>query len=113
MVEQGLFSKYMGKLAVEIDGKTLELDVRLKDKQKIMSLSTKFQDKINEETLQALTAVYMEILKRSYPDTPESEFEGFLLHKSEDFMTALSIAFGWTTKEKIDADIEKRKKQGE
>ncbi len=105
-----LFKAYLGKLEVNIDGKTLDLDVRLKDKQKIMSLVSKFgKESIPEEKLNELADIFKEILKRSYPDTPEEEFDGFLLHKFEDFMTELSIAFGWTTKKELEKKIEEAK----
>lgn len=112
MVEQSLFSKYMGKLHITIDDKTLELDVKLKDKQKIMTLMSKFADTLSEESLEGLTNTYIDILQRTYPDVSREQFEAFLLHKFEDFMTELSIAFGWTTREDFEKKMKERVKKG-
>lgn len=109
---QSLFSKYLGKLEVDVDGEILELDARLKDKQRIMSLMSKFGEEITEDSLEKLTQVYMEILKRSYPDVPEEQFEAFLLHKLESFMTGLAVAFEWTTKDELEKKMKERVKKG-
>ena len=107
-----LFAKYLGKLSVEVDGEKLELDVRLKDKQKIMALMTEFGEKLTEEVLSKLSNVFLEILKRSYPNTSEEELEAFLTKKFEDFMIGLSIAFGWTTKKEIEKSLKENVKKG-
>jgi len=109
-MSQDLFSKYLGKLEVDVDGVKLELDVRLKDKQKIMSLVNKFGEELTEETLIALSTVFKDILKRSYPDTGEEKFDAFLVHKFESFMTSLAIAFEWTTKAELDEKTQELKK---
>lgn len=108
MTKQDLFSKYLGKLEVEIDGEKLELDVRLKDKHKIMSLMSKATETMSEETLEALTNIYKTILKRSFPEETEVSLDAFLLRKFESLMTALSVAFGWTTKEELEKRIKER-----
>jgi len=102
-----LFGKYLGKLEVEVDGEKLELDVRLKDKHKIMSIMSKMSKEITEEALEELGKVFLEILQRSYPNVPREQLEAFLTKKFESFMTGLSIAFEWTTKEAIDKAVKK------
>lgn len=105
---QSLFSKYLGKLEVDVDGEKLELDVRLKDKQKIMGIINKMGKSLDEEGLNQLTQVYLEILKRSYPDASEEELEAFLTKKFESFMSGLAIAFGWTTKKELEERLKKK-----
>jgi len=105
-----LFGKYLGKLEVEVDGEKLELDVRLKDKHKIMSLMSKCKDTITEEALEGVTQVFKEILKRSYPDAKEEEIDAFLTKKFESFMTGLAIAFGWITKKEAEETFKSVKK---
>lgn len=105
---QDRFSKFIGKLKVEIDGEEpLELDIRLKDKHRIMSLMKDFADKQGDEQVDALFAVFLEIMQRSYPEANEEGIKGFLTQRFEQFMSGLSIAFGWTTK----AELEKKVKE--
>jgi len=108
---QSLFSKYLGKLQVEVDDEILELDVKLKDKQRIMNTMGKMKEGFTDEILDKLTETFKEILKRSYPDSTDEELEAFLTKKYESFMAGLSIAFGWTTKEELKKRIEE--KEGE
>ena len=106
----GKFKAYLGKLEIEVDGEKLELDVRLKDKQKILSLTSLK----SEESVTKLTNVFLEILKRSYPEEPPEEQEAFLTKKLEKFLSEISIAFGWTTREEMNK-VEKsfRKKEAD
>lgn len=105
---QDRFSKFMGRLKVEIDGEEpLELDIRLKDKHKIMTLMKDFAEKQGDEQVDSLFAVFMEIMQRSYPEANEEGLKGFLTQRFEQFMSGLSISFGWTTK----ADLEKKVKE--
>ena len=106
----GKFKAYLGKLEIEVDGEKLELDVRLKDKQKILSLTSLK----SEESVTKLTNVFLEILKRSYPEEPVEEQEAFLTKKLEVFLSEISIAFGWTTREEM-KKVEKsfRKKEAD
>lgn len=111
MSEQNLFSKYLGKLEVDVDGETLELDVRLKDKQKIMSLMSAFGEEVTEEKLDGLSVVFKDVLERSYPNVDKDQFDAFLLYKFESFMTGLAVAFGWTTKKELDEKVEEQAKK--
>ena len=99
----GKFRQYLGKLEVPVGKEKLELDVRLSDKQKIMSLG-KLE---SEEKVAKLTGVFMDILKRSYPEEPAEEMEAFLTKNLETFLTEISIAFGWTTREQIESELKK------
>ena len=94
----GKFAGYLGKLELDVDGEKLELDVRLKDKQKLLSFS---QSKSNDQ-IDLMTEVFLEILKRSYPEEPEDELNSFLTKKLESFLKAISIAFGWASKEDME-----------
>jgi len=105
---QDRFSKFLGKLRVEIEGEEpLELDMKLKDKHKIMSIMSKFAGSPSEEHFDQLSTVFMEVLKRSYPEIDEAALNAFLIQKFEALMTGVSIAFGWTTK----AELERRMKE--
>jgi hypothetical protein len=110
MGEQSLFSKYLGRLQVEVDEIPYDLDVKLKDKHKIMSIMKDFNNK-PEETLENLAIIYKEIIKRSYPEETDDSIDAFLTKKFEAFMTSLSIAFGWTTKEDLKKSMEEREKK--
>jgi len=110
MVEQSLFSKFVGKLQVEVSGETLELDMKLKDKQKLMAAMAIYNDR-PDEALEKIGEIYKNILKNSYPNEPEDNIDAFLTMKFEDFMAAISIALGWTTKEKLDKEMEDRAKK--
>jgi len=107
-----LFGKYLGKLKVKVDSEELELDVRLKDKHKIMSLMSKFGKEITEEALEGMSAIFLEILKRSYPEEKVEALEAFLTKKFEPFLTGISIAFGWTTEKELKRRLEEGVKKG-
>jgi len=112
LLSKDLFGKYLGKLEVDVDGDILELDVRLKDKHKIMSLMAKLSNSMDENLLEELSNVFLEILKRSYPDKDPNVLEAYLTRKFEAFITGIAIAFGWTTKEELDKRVKARLKGG-
>lgn len=94
----GKFKMYLGKLPLEVDGEKLELDVRMEDKQKLLSLQN-----INTEAgIKKMGEIFLEILKRSYPEDPVEEIRDFLIKKFEKFMGEISIAFGWTTRKDME-----------
>ena len=93
----GKFKAYLGKLDLEVDGEKLELDVRLQDKQRILALSN-IQ---TESSMTKLTSVFLDILVRSYPEDDKTELEAFLTKKLDKFLSEISIAFGWTTREEM------------
>lgn len=96
----GKFNQYLGKTEMVVDGKKLELDVKLKD---MRTLMTAVKDgKLSEETIDKIVDVFREIMKRSYPDEPVEEVDAFVDKKFTEFMTAFSIAMGWSTKKEID-----------
>ena len=103
----GKFKAYLGKLEINVDGEKLDLDVRLQDKQKILSLTSLK----SEESIKKLTDVFLDILKRSYPEEPLEEQEAFLTKKLEKFLSEISIAFGWTTRKEMER-IEKSFRKG-
>jgi len=126
------FGRYLGTLDIEVDGEKLELDVRLKDKHKIMSVLSKAKDSLSEEHIEKLSEIFRKILYRSYLPywdskidvepadlTPEQKQENdkikqgidaFMIKKFEAFMTEISIAFGWTTRQEIETRLRGIKK---
>ena len=109
---QSLFSKYLGKLEVDVDGEILELDVQLKDKQKILSLVSKFGAELTEENVAKLAEAYKDIIVRSYPSEDVEAIDAFIAKKFESIMTGLAVAFGWTTKEELEKRVGERQKKG-
>jgi len=96
----GKFNQYLGKTEVEVDGQSLELDVKLKDMKQIMTAS---KDKeITEESIDKIVNTLKDVMKRSYPEEPPEELDAFVEKKFTQFMTAFAIAMGWTTKEDLD-----------
>lgn len=109
---QDRFSKYMGKLKVEMDGEKepFMLELEIQDKHKIMVLMQEFAKTPTEDSFKRLSDVLLVILKRSYPDAKPEELNMFLVKKYEAFMSGLSIAFGWTTKKELEEKIRQRRK---
>ena len=119
------FGRYLGLLDIEVDGEKLELDVRLKDKHKLMSCFTsKNTEEVSEEQISTLSNILLKILQRSYlpfydkekdiPDakteeetkdneTVNSALESFLTVCFEKLISEISIAFGWSSSEKINS----------
>ena len=110
-MSQDLFSKYLGKLEVEVDGEKLELDVRLKDKHRLMAIISRCKDKIEEKDLEELGSLFKEILQRSYPNESPEAIEAFLAKKFESFLEGLTIAFGWATKKEIEERLKKKEEE--
>lgn len=107
---QDRFSRYLGKLKVEIEGEEpLELDMKLRDKHRIMTHMKDFTGNPTEEQIESLYNVFLDILKRSYPESDEESLKGFLTQRFEQLMTGISISLGWTTK----AELERKMKEVE
>jgi len=100
----GRFSQYLGKLEITVDGQTLELDARLKDKEKLMKTQSM---KDEEKKVEILTEVLLDIMKRSYPEEPIEEIEAFVDKNYLEYMQELLIAFKWAKRE----DFEELKKK--
>jgi hypothetical protein len=103
----GRFTQYLGKLEIKVDGQNLELDAKLKDKEKLMK-SQKIKDEDKKITL--LTEVLLEILSRSYPDEPKEEIEAFVDKNYVEYMQELMIAFKWAKREELE-DLKKKSMQ--
>jgi hypothetical protein len=95
----GRFTQYLGKLEITVDGQKLELDAQLKDKEKLMKTQTM---KDEDKKVGLLTEVFMDIIKRSYPEEPVSELESFVDKNYLEYMQELMIAFKWASKEDFD-----------
>ena len=66
----------MGKLKVEMEGEEpLELDMKLRDKHRIMTHMKDFAGNPTEEQIESLFNVFLDILKRSYPESDEERIE--------------------------------------
>ena len=100
----GRFTQYLGKLQVEVDGQQLELDAKLKDKEKLMKLQ---ESKDADKKVDVMTKVLLEIIKRSYPEDPVEEVEAFVDKNYIEYLQNLMIAFKWAKKE----DFEELKKK--
>lgn len=103
------FKKWMGKLPIEVDGEKLELDMRMKDKQKLLEIVSTLKDNKNENEivkyLPQIDEISMEILKRSYPEEDPIVLERFLADNSIEFMQKLFEALKWSdvkAKEKVE-----------
>jgi hypothetical protein len=100
----GRFTQYLGKLQVEVDGQQLELDAKLKDKEKLMK-SQESKDKENKVAV--MTEVLLDIMKRSYPEEPIEEIEAFVDKNYIEYLQNLMVAFKWAKQE----DFEELKKK--
>lgn len=106
--------EFGGVFEVVIDGKTLEVKPKKKDKWTIMKLSQKAKT-MEVEDFEKLDEVLERILVESYPDSTPEERETLLIRHSETMLSELSIAFGWTTREKMnklmDEEVKKNKEE--
>ncbi len=125
----GMFKAYLGTTQIEIDGKKLDLDIRMWDKAQIVELPPKGQ----ERTVK-LAEIIEKVIQRSYlkpyhfetdergkilVDKPYEESEmkpeewkkykqemkeihAFVDKKLDAIMVELGIVWGWFTREKIE-----------
>jgi hypothetical protein len=100
----GKFTKYLGKLEMEVDGEKLELDITMQHIQKLLSNMPK-DGSMREDRLAQNALIYNEILKRSYPDDKGDELEAFLKRNFTKFAIELAIALKWTTREEINREL--------
>ena len=108
------FAKYLGeKFKLTVGGEELELDIRLKDVNKLLSAMSKMGETPSEESLNKVTEACLDILKRSYPDENPEAIEKFLMKNLPEFLEELSITLGWTGREELEKKLESMKKKGE
>ena len=105
-------SQFSGELKVIIDGKEMEVKPIKKEKWAIMKLGAKANN-MTEEDFAKLDQIQVDILKRSDPTSTQDEIDSFLLQHGEAFLSELSIAFGWVTREKIEERTNELKKNRE
>jgi len=100
----GRFTQYLGKLQIEVDGNQLELDAKLKDKEKLMKSQ---ESKDNSKKVEIMTEILLDIMQRSYPEEPAEEIEAFVDKNYMEYLQNLMVAFKWAKKE----DFEELKKK--
>lgn len=99
----GRFSKFLGKVSIEIDKETINLNsLDVEDVQKIVDLSKKKENEIVEGV-----KVLSDIVSKNYPEEPIEEIKAFVLKNYSTLIEEIIIALGWTTREKL----EKQKKE--
>jgi hypothetical protein len=95
----GKFTQYLGKLEVEVDGQKLELDAKLKDKEKLMKMQ---ESKDSDKKVEVMTEVLLTIMERSYPNEPTEEVEAFVDKNYVEYLQNLMIAFKWAKQSDFD-----------
>ncbi len=99
----GRFAKFLGEVNIKIDGEDLNLGkLSVDDVQKIVDLS-----KIKENEIVSGVRVITNILCKNMPEEPREEVESFVLKNYSDITQEIVIALGWTTREKLDAEVSK------
>jgi len=104
------FSKWLGILKIKVAGEELQLRPTLGHKEKLMALQSK-KDNMSAEDVQEMHRIFKDILRVSYPDEPEENFDNFLLENDLEFMMALYVGFGWATEEDFKSVKEEAKKK--
>jgi len=100
----GKFTKYLGKIEMEVDGVKLELDVTMQHIQKLLSNRPK-DGNITESQLAQNHLIYNEILRRSYPDEKGDELEAFLKKNLTQFTIEFAIALKWLSREELNREL--------
>lgn len=100
----GRFSKYLGKVEVDVNGEKLQLDLRLKDVEKMLSVA--MRKEYTEETTSRMVGTFVEILSRSYPNEPVEEQTQFIVKNSLPFMMELFISLGWAKRDQLQKQVE-------
>jgi hypothetical protein len=102
----GKFEKYANKkLKFRIDDTDLEIDFRVRDRIELASIH---EVKKQEDQYVRLIEFCTKLLKRSYPNEPEGEFDGFLTTNMEKFLEEIMVGANLATR-----DMFKRKEAGE
>ena len=63
--------------------------------------------KVKEDEIVNGVRVITDILCKNMPEEPREEVEAFVLKNYSDISQEIVIALGWTTREKLDAEMEK------
>lgn len=101
----GRFSKFLGKVSVEVDGEKLDLSIKVEDVQQLVDLS-----KNKENEIVNGVKVITDIICKSMNE-PREEVEAFVLKNYADLSQEIIIALGWTTREKLNEEINAPKKE--
>jgi hypothetical protein len=101
----GRFSKFLGKVSIEVDGEKLELSITVGDVQKLVDMS-----KTKENEIVNGVNVITDIICNSM-DEPREEVEAYVLKNYADLSQEIIIALGWTTREKLEQEISSSKKE--
>lgn len=102
----GEFDEFItGKLEVKVEGKVLNLDVKLDDKRIIKSsIGEKKTFEEKEEAFKRIDNLIINILKRSYPDSSSESLEGYYEKFGDSVFTEMLIKFGWIDKEAMEKE---------
>ena len=123
------FEKYLGGLPITVEGEKYVLDMRLKDKAKMISLQPKMKEGMTEEVVLEMGDIFRTVFYRTFlpywdkhldkslenitpeqlieQDNEKSALELFLTKNFENILTEVGIAMGWTTREELQKAIEK------
>jgi len=101
----GRFSRYLGKFDITIGEEKLELDVKMKDVKKFLTMTS--GKGMDEKGVERMTGTFLDIMIRSYPQEPTEEMESFIARNFMSFMNELFIAMGWMDKKDVDAQKKK------
>lgn len=99
----GRFNKFLGKGTIKVDGEEIVLNkISVQDIQKLVDLS-----KLKDNEIIEGVKVVTDILANEMPEEPRSEIEAYVLKNYADLTQEIIIALGWTTREKLDAEVAK------
>ena len=106
----GRFSKFLGKASIEVDGQKIDLSMTVEDVQKLVDLSKTKENEIVEGV-----KVISDIIAKSVADedNDRKEIEAYVLKNYATLSSEIIIALGWTTREKLDEEINSQDKKKE
>jgi hypothetical protein len=74
---------------------------------KLTSIQTKDPKDWEEKEITSLTEIEKEIVKRSYPDWPEEDVDGFVALYFNLILAKLPVIMGWMTEEEAEKSLKK------
>jgi hypothetical protein len=98
------FKKYLGKTAIDVDGETYELTMKLADLESIMTAVSLAKDSTpgaKDQMFPRLSKTFKEIFKRSYPDAVDDELDAFLLKNYMVVLEKITNSFGLMKEEDL------------
>ena len=93
------FDEYItGKLELEVGGEELLLDFTIADKRKIKTAGGT-SGAITEKQLEIIDNCFLDVLKKSYPESTTEALEGFYNKNDIEFLQKFMVKVGWATEE--------------